>query len=56
MSDEFYQFLALMKETSANLKKMSELQEEWRWQFEDSAFDEFAVEMDRASGWVASHC
>lgn len=57
MSDEFYQFLDLMKETTANLKKMSDLQEEWRWQFEDPIFEEFAKEMERASyGWVSSHC
>lgn len=57
MSDEFYKFLELMKETTAKLKEMSDLQEEWHWQFEDPVFEKFAKEMDRASGgWVASHC
>ncbi len=56
MSDEYYKFLELMKETTAKLNEMSKLQEEWHWQFEDPIFEEFAKEMDRAEGWVSSHC
>lgn len=55
---EFDEFFELMKQTTANLKKLNEANEHMRWQFgEPEEYEEFVKEMDRATtGWISSHC
>jgi hypothetical protein len=55
---DFNEFMKLMKDTTANLKKMREMQEEMRWQFgEPQEFTDFLEELQETrQGWVSSNC
>jgi hypothetical protein len=54
---DFAEFQKLMEETTANLKRMSEMQGHMRWQFEEPDFyQRFVSAMEVASGWMSSHC
>lgn len=57
-SDEYKEFIILMKQTTENLKKMTALAEAMRWQgINKAAFNAFETELENAhSGWVASNC
>lgn len=58
MNDKFQEFKELVEDTTANLKRMTELQEEMRWQFNDPQWwIDFEQEItDAVHGWVSSHC
>lgn len=54
-SDEFFE---LLEQTTANLKKLAEMQNNMHWQFGDQ---EVIAEFDQAvtdtkEGWLASNC
>jgi hypothetical protein len=55
---DFYEFRALMEQTTKNLKQMSEMQAQMRWQFgEPEWYQEFIKEMNDAQlGWISSNC
>lgn len=55
---EFQEFKKLAMETTANLKRMTAMQEEMRWQFGDPKWwEDFEKEVgDAATGWISSHC
>ena len=58
LHDDFYEFRALMEQTTKNLKQMSEMQAQMRWQCgETEWYQEFIKEMDNAQlGWISSNC
>lgn len=55
---EYEEFLALMDQTTENLKRMSELQSKLRLQFGDaSKYEMFTHEINEAiNGWISSGC
>lgn len=56
--DEFTQFMELMKQTTDNLKKMSSIQNDMRYQFgHPQIFEDFVEALnDTQHGWVSSNC
>ncbi len=55
---DYYEFRDRVRETTQNLKKLSEAQENMRWQFGDPHWwNDFVKEVQRAhDGWMSSHC
>lgn len=55
--DEWEELMTLMKETTNNLRRMGEISESMRFQYENKAWEEFSQAMnDATEGWIASHC
>lgn len=58
LNNEFQEFKELAIRTTQNLKRMTKMQEEMCWQFNDPQWwIDFEQEMQNASlGWISSHC
>lgn len=57
-SVEYDEFIELMKQTTENLKKMTEAANRMRWQgIDEKAFNAFVNQLDEAKdGWISSNC
>jgi hypothetical protein len=55
---DFYEFKALMAQTTENLRKMETMQRAMRWQFgEPKEFTDLVQALtDTQNGWVSSNC